>query len=63
MGAKQATQTIPIDFQAVADPEGSGLAASLARRAGDVTGTSGVSGSLVLELAQSLLLRADEVIQ
>jgi len=54
VAAKQATQTIPIVFQAVADPVGSGLVTSLARPGGNVTGISGVFGSLVLKRVELL---------
>jgi putative tryptophan/tyrosine transport system substrate-binding protein len=54
VAAKQATQTIPIVFAAVADPVGSALVASLARPGGNVTGISGVFGSLVLKRVELL---------
>jgi ABC-type uncharacterized transport system substrate-binding protein len=40
LAAQQATSVIPIVFAVVADPLGSGLAASLARPGGNVTGLS-----------------------
>ncbi len=52
--AKQATLTIAIVFQAVADPVGSGLVTSLARPGGNATGISGVFGSLVLKRVELL---------
>ena len=54
VAAQQATQTIPIVFQAVADPVGSGLVTSLARPGGNVTGISGVFGTLVLKRVELL---------
>ena len=45
--AAKATRTIPIVFTAVADPIASGLAASLARPGGNVTGIS----NIIIELA------------
>jgi ABC-type uncharacterized transport system substrate-binding protein len=44
LAAKKATQTIPIIVITAADPVGSGLAASLARPGGNVTGLSLVAG-------------------
>ncbi|MBM2811503.1 MAG: transporter substrate binding protein [Chloroflexi bacterium] len=44
--AKQATETIPIVMAQVADAVEAGLVASLARPAGNVTGTSSVTGEL-----------------
>ena len=58
VAAKQATQTIPIVFAAVADPVGSALVASLARPGGNVTGISGVFGSLVLKRVERKRLGA-----
>ena len=44
--AKQATTTIPIVFNAVADPIGSGLVANLARPGGNITGSSFLGAEL-----------------
>ena len=54
LAAKQATQTIPIVFVAVADPVSSGLVTSLPRPGGNVTGISGVFGSLTLKRVELL---------
>ena len=53
--AKQATQTIPIVFGAVADPVGMGLVTSLARPGGNVTGVSLNFESLALKRIELLL--------
>jgi putative tryptophan/tyrosine transport system substrate-binding protein len=45
--AKKQTSTIPIVMVAVSDPVGAGLAASLARPGGNVTGTSSLAAALV----------------
>ena len=45
--AKKQTSTIPIVMVGVADPVGAGLAASLARPGGNVTGTSSLAAALV----------------
>ena len=44
--AKLATTTIPIVFNAVADPVGSGLVANLARPRGNITGSSFLGAEL-----------------
>ena len=54
--AKQATTTIPIVITFVADPVGSGLVASLARPAGNITGVSTLAAGLVAKRLE--LLRA-----
>src|ERR1700730_10486850 len=57
MAAKQVTQTIPIVMVSVGDPVGNGLVASLARRGGNVTGTSFLTSALVgkqLELLKQI---------
>ena len=65
VAAKQATQTIPIVFGAVADPVGIGLVTSLARRGGNVTGmSSSVAESLVpkrVQLLREILPRVKRV--
>jgi putative tryptophan/tyrosine transport system substrate-binding protein len=45
--AKKQTSTIPIVMVGVSDPVGAGLAASLARPGGNVTGTSSLAAALV----------------
>lgn len=58
VAARNATQTIPIVFCAVADPVGQGLVASLARPGGNVTGTAGqqsVWAPKLLELFKEVL--------
>ena len=52
--ARQATDTIPIVFSIVGDPVGIGLAASLARPGGNVTGISDVSADLSAKRLQLL---------
>jgi len=47
LAARQATRTIPIVFASAADPVASGLATSLARPGGNVTGLSTASSELV----------------
>ncbi len=54
LAAKQATGTIPIVFAAVPDPVGTGLVATLARPAGNLTGLSSQSPELVGKRLQLL---------
>jgi putative ABC transport system substrate-binding protein len=51
---KQATTTVPVVFIAVADPEESGLVASLARPGGNITGFSHLTGELTGKRLQLL---------
>jgi putative tryptophan/tyrosine transport system substrate-binding protein len=59
LATKQATTTIPIVMVGVADPEGSGLIASLSRPGGNVTGPSLFP---TLELASKVLQLAKEAV-
>ena len=64
LAAKDATSTIPILFVTAIDPVGSGLAASLARPGGNVTGLATLSPELStkrLELIKELIPRAARV--
>jgi len=63
VAAKRQTSTIPIVFITVGDPVGIGLAETLSRPGGNATGFSDVLWTLGLAIPQSVVLRADEVIQ
>jgi putative tryptophan/tyrosine transport system substrate-binding protein len=54
IAAKDATSTVPIVMMGVADPIGVGLARSLARPGGNVTGTSNVAAEIVGKQLQIL---------
>jgi len=54
IAAKQATATIPIVAIAAADPVGSGLAQTLARPGGNVTGVANVDGEATLKRIELL---------
>jgi putative ABC transport system substrate-binding protein len=56
--AKNQTSTIPIVMVGVADPVGAGLATSLARPGGNVTGTSSMTVALVAKQLELLKLAA-----
>jgi len=58
LAAKQATRTLPIVFAAAADPVGSGLATSLARPGGNITGLSILLSSELVGKYLELLTRA-----
>jgi putative ABC transport system substrate-binding protein len=58
LAAKQATRTLPIVFATVADPVGSGLATSLARPGGNVTGLSILLSSELVGKYLELLTQA-----
>jgi putative ABC transport system substrate-binding protein len=62
--AKQVTRTIPIVMSVVIDPVGSGLVPSLARPAGNVTGTSMMAPDLVgkqLEILKEVVPKVSRV--
>ena len=64
LALKNGTKTIPIVFVAVADPVGSGLVASLARPAGNLTGLSNQSEDLAgknLELLKEVVPKVSRV--
>jgi putative ABC transport system substrate-binding protein len=64
LAAKKATPTIPIVMIGVADPEGSGLVASLARPGANITGTSSMTAEIVgkqLELLKETLPKISRV--
>ena len=56
--AKRETSTIPIVMVGVSDPVGAGLAASLARPGGNVTGTSSLAAAIVGKQLELLKLVA-----
>jgi putative ABC transport system substrate-binding protein len=56
--AKKQTSTIPIVMVGVSDPVGAGLAASLARPGGNVTGTSSLAAAIVGKQLELLKLVA-----
>ena len=58
--AKSQTSTIPIVMVGVADPVGAGLATSLARPGGNVTGTSSMTVALVAKQLELLKLVAPD---
>ena len=58
--AKSQTSTIPIVMVGVADPVGAGLATSLARPGGNVTGTSSMAVALVAKQLELLKLAAPD---
>jgi putative ABC transport system substrate-binding protein len=58
--AKNQTSTIPIVMVGVADPVGAGLATSLARPGGNVTGTSSMTVALVAKQLELLKLVAPD---
>jgi ABC-type uncharacterized transport system substrate-binding protein len=61
---QQATRTIPIVMAVVIDPVGSGLVASLARPAGNITGNSVMASDLIgkqLELLKELVPKVSRV--
>jgi putative tryptophan/tyrosine transport system substrate-binding protein len=64
LAAKSATSSIPIVMAAVSDPVESGLAASLARPGGNVTGLTSATGELAprrLELLKALVPKMSRV--
>jgi putative tryptophan/tyrosine transport system substrate-binding protein len=64
LAAKNATSAIPIVFTSVSDPVGVGLAASLARPGGNVTGFSNIAAQLtpkLLELVSEAVPQADVI--
>ena len=64
MAASKATREIPIVIATVGDPVGSGLAASLARPGGNVTGLTNLSAELItkrLDLLRQILPRMRRV--
>jgi putative tryptophan/tyrosine transport system substrate-binding protein len=63
LAAKQATETIPIVFVAVRDPVAEGLAASLARPSGNLTGLSSQSPELVGKRLQLLKETAPRIVR
>jgi putative ABC transport system substrate-binding protein len=63
LAARQATQSIPIVVVAFGDPVESGLAMSLARPGGNVTGQSNLSGELDAKRLEILMSAAPKAIR